>query len=347
MSGHEAAVRRAFAEQSKWCDRLDGRFTGLLCRLLGERLDRGTAAGRRALDWPGDPAPFADGLPLRFCGGLHGLVRGGGAPSLAALYPPAPSPDEDPLWRAIERALREHGGALLPWLDRAPQTNEVGRSAVLMAGLLVVAERFALPMRLYELGASAGLNLQLDRYGYELGGLRTGDPDSELQLAPEWNGPPPPDAPVRIAGRAGVDLAPARLPDEAERLIAYVWPEQCKRLDQIEAALAIAATEPPPVETGDAADWLDARLAVEPEPGVVRVVLHSIAFQYFDADTQERIRRRIEQAGAAGTDTSPVGWLRYEKEPGEDRISLRLRTWPGEERLLAFAHPHGTRVRWL
>src|SRR4051812_46736171 len=83
--------------------------------------------------------------------------------------------------------------------DSAPQTNEVGRSAVLMSGLLVLAETFPQPVELLELGASAGLNLVLDRYGYELGGVGAGDPASELQLKPEWKGPQPPGAAVKVA----------------------------------------------------------------------------------------------------------------------------------------------------
>ena len=157
-----------------------------LRHLLGERLDRSSEIGRRVLDWPGDPGPFGDAVALRLCGGLHFLARNGGAPGARRLYPPAP----------LARRGRALGGAgagpcsttrrSAAWLDRAPQTNEVGRSAVLMSGLLVIAARFGLPLRLYELGASAGLNLQLDRYGYDLGGLRAGDPGSPLQLKPDW-----------------------------------------------------------------------------------------------------------------------------------------------------------------
>ena len=106
-----------------------------LCRLLGERLDRSTEAGRRVLDWPGRADAFSDALPLRLTGGLHALVRRGQAPGLAACYPPCPLPGDEALWAALAPALADPD--LLPWLDGAPQTNEVGRSAVLMSGLLV------------------------------------------------------------------------------------------------------------------------------------------------------------------------------------------------------------------
>jgi hypothetical protein len=236
---------------------------------------------------------------------------------------------------------------LLPWLDGPPQTNEVGRSAVLMSGLLVVADLFPQPIELLELGASAGLNLLLDRYGHDLGGVRAGDRESPLQLRPGWTGAPPPDAPVAVARRRGVDLHPLDARSDGDRLLAYVWPDQARRLAQLEAALAIAATHPPEVEQGDAADWLDAWLAEAREAGVTRVVLHSIAFQYFPDGTKARIAAAMEEAGAAATFAAPLAWLRYEHDGGE-RISLRLRAWPsGEERLLAHCHPHGSEVEWL
>jgi hypothetical protein len=341
----EAQIRASFAEQAGFCTQLGAPFTALLCETLGQRLDRSTEVGGRVLGWAGDPAPFADAVALRLCGGLHFMARSDPETTLARLYPPAPLPDEATLWTALAPALND---ARLPaWLDHAPQTNEVGRSAVLMSGLLVIAARFSLPLRLYELGASAGLNLLLDRYGYELGGLAAGDAASAVQLKPAWDGPPPPAAPVRIVERRGTDLNPARLPEEGIRLLAYVWPDQPERLQRLEAALAIAANSPPEVDRAGAADWLEANLALDPEPGVTRVVLHSIAFQYFDANSQRRVAAQIEAAGARASVAAPLAWLRYEQEPAEGRPSLRLRTWPGGEQLLAWAHPHGRSVHWL
>lgn len=343
----EAKVRDSFAEQAYWCDRLGSAFTARLCRLLGERLGHESSVGRKVLDWPGNPLPTADALALRLCAGLHWLVRRGEAPDLSRLYPPAPLPDEDCLWAELAAILEDRSDTLNGWLARAPQTNEVGRAALLMAGLLVLARRFPLPIRLYEPGASAGLNLVLDRYGYLLGNLRAGDPRSPLQLEPEWKGPDPPASAVRIVGREGADLNPARLPDDRDRLIAYVWPDQPRRLRQIETALGLAAADPPPLVNADAADWIERRLALAPEAGTIRVVMHSVAFQYFSPEVQDRVAAHVAAAGARASDSAPVAWLRFEKLPGDPRYSLRLRTWPGDDRLLAWAHPHGTSVRWL
>jgi hypothetical protein len=295
------------------------------------------------LDWPGEPGAFADALALRLCGGLHFLVRSGAAPGLAALYPPSPPPGADAFWAALEPVLADD--SLLPWLDSAPRTNEVGRSAVLMSGLLVVADRFPLPIRLYELGASAGLNLLLDLYGYDLGGLKTGDPGSPVQLRPKWEGPPPPDASVAVIGRRGADLNPARLPDQGETLLAYLWPDQPERLARLEAALAIAATNPPGVDKAGAADWIRTHLALAPERGVTRVVMHSVAFQYFDADSQERVAAHIEAAGERASAAAPLAWLRYEQEPETQLPSLRLAGRGGIACLGASARPLGAMVK--
>ena len=152
---------------------------------------------------------------------------------------------------------------------------------------------------------------------------------------------------MNIASRMGVDLSPIDPTLEGERLLAYIWPDQPERLARIAAAIDCARANPTPVDRGDAADWIERSLPTEPVPGVTRVVLHSIAFQYFPSRTQARIRAHIEKAGALATHRAPVAWLRFEMLAGESQASLRLRSWPGEERQLAWAHPHGSEIRWL
>jgi hypothetical protein len=214
-----------------------------------------------------------------------------------------------------------------------------------MSGLLAIAARFPLPLHLFELGSSAGLNLLLDRYAYDLGGLPAGDPASPLKLSPTWSGPPPPQADVEVAERRGVDLRPADTLRDGDKLLAYVWPGHDSRRDRLRKALAIAA-DPPPVAAGDAADWLETTLPRR-TPGAVRVVMHSIAFQYFAEQTRRRIEALVERLGAEADEEAPLAWLRFEQEPGEEAATLKLRCWPGEDRLLAHAHSHGASVQWL
>lgn len=148
-------------------------------------------------------------------------------------------------------------------------------------------------------------------------------------------------------GRAGADLHPVALPAGRARLIAYLWPDQPQRLAQLEAALTLAVADPPRLDRADAADWIEARLPPDPEPGVTRVVMHSVSFHYFPEETKRRVAAHIEAAGAAATADGPLAWLRYEEQPGDGKFSLRLRTWPGTDELLAWAHPHGRSVKWL
>lgn len=344
--------------QAHWCAALGSPFTAQLCTLVADRLDPATPLARRLDAWPGNPQD--DALMLRVTGGLHALVRAGKARALATLYPPNPLPAPDHLWTALAPVLSTR--ALLPWLDSPPQTNEVARSAVLMGGFLTIAAETGLPLALLELGCSAGLNLVPDRYAYRLGTRQAGNPDSCLLLEPVWEGAPPPDAPVRIASRAGVDLNPLDVSDPVQRnrLLAYIWPDQPPRLERTARAMAITAEEPPEIVRGDAADFVESR--VRPRKGVATTVFHSIAFQYFPAQAQQRIIAHMHKAGRKATADAPLAWLHFEMEPGTEGSNtelpaLRLTLWPGgdpsgkrkaqrEDRLLARAHPHGKLVNW-
>ena len=339
----------AFRQQAGWCRQLGSPLTALLMEVLAARLDRSTAVGRRVLDWPGLADTSNDAVPLRVAGGLHALVRRGAAPGLAAVYPPHDLPDAEGLWGALAPVLADP--ALEGWLDSAPQTNEVARSGVLMPGLMVVAAETGLPVALYELGSSAGLNLMLDRYGYRLGHSMAGDGGSALVLAPEWRGAAAPSGAVRVVRRRGVDLNPLDVTRAAdrERLLAYIWADQPARLARVAAAIAIAATDPPTVDRGDAADWVERWVDMAPESGVARVVMHSIAFQYFPAAVQARIVAHLADVGGRATVGAPLVWLRLEVDPAVGGgPALALTMWPGgEERMLARASAHGVWVEWM
>ena len=338
-------ILAAFEWQAAHCARLGSPFTGHLCARLPEVLGPETAFGRRVAEWPLDPVESA--LALRLCGALHRAVREGLVPGLAALYPP--TADTGP---ALDAAL---AGALevvpVDWLDSAPQTNEVARSGVLIGGLLQVAAETGLPIELMEIGSSAGLNLHADCYRYDLGnGLGWGRDDSGVNIACPWSGGLPPlDAPLRVVSRAGSDIAPLDPGDARtrERMLSYIWPDQPERLARAAAAMAHAAAHAAPIARADAAEWVAARLAEMPRPGVARVLMHSVMWQYLPEATQAGITRAMEAAGAAAAATTPLGWLRLESDGESRSAALWLTLWPGGmTRMIGRGCWHGRFAEW-
>ncbi|KAA2236831.1 DUF2332 domain-containing protein [Salinarimonas soli] len=340
-------VRDAFRRQAVACRTLGSPFTALVCDLLAERLDEGSAFGRRILAWPGDPV--ADALALRAAGTLHALARSGRDPALARAYPPDAG-SADVLWEAIHGAVAAHDEALAAGLDSPPQTNEVKRCAALLGGCLVVAARTGRPLDLLEIGSSAGLNLALDRYRYDLGSSAWGHSASPVLIRSDWRGDTPPlDAPLTIASRWGCDIRPLdpASPTDRERLLSYIWPDQADRLATTAAALGHAAGAGWRVDRADAADWIEARLAEEPVPGRARVIMHSIVWQYLPEAVQSRISASIEAAAARATPDAPLAWLRMEADGAGEGAGLRLTLWPdSRDEPLGRADFHGRWVAW-
>lgn len=342
-----ARVRQAFTEQAAYCHSLESPFTERLCRVIGAHVDVGSTVGRAILEWQGNPAALGDSVPLRVAGALHALARA--QQPLSEMYPPRDLPDEERLWEAVRAAFVTHQELFLKYLAVAPQTNEVGRAAPLMLGLLHLARNWRGPFALYEIGASAGLNMLLDRYRYDFGGAHWGD--SRLLLRPAWDGPRPEvGVHVEIAARYGCDISPINIAslEERDRLISYVWPDQLERLSRLETAIGIASEDPPYVERREAAEWVEAHITPQANRGAATVAMHSIVWNYLPVESRTRINEHLRGCGAAATTSAPLMWLRYELEPGTGAAELRVTTWPGEaDVLLARGKPHGNAIHFL
>ena len=329
------AVLNAFAKQIGWCEGLGSPFTARLLTVLADDIAAGGINAELVRAWPGDP--IADALALRMAGALHALVLTEAAPALVACYPPHAATMEQ-LRSIVLPVVEEHRNHIQTFLSSAPQTNEVGRSGVLVGGFLQIAEETGLPLRLLEIGASAGLNAVWDRYHYQFGAADWGDRQSAVRIAPRWEGPLPTlDAPVQVIERFACDMVPVELEDRAQRLRlkAYVWADQRERLLRLESAIGLARLYGPRVERADAADWVRVKLQ-EPVTASATVLYHSIMWQYMPAETRADIRASLQRAGDQATDAAPLAWLRFEPSQSEifaraapDFVARRAGSLPG------------------
>lgn len=333
------------------CERLNAPFmAGMLARMADDAEAAGPSAALLAPFSGLEPDAMQQALPgIRLLGALNDLALSGEDPELAAVFPQPDRPiDVDAAWASARHAMAREADRLASFMAHEPQTNEPARAAMLLGGFLEAARSTGLPLRCFELGASAGLNLNWDRFHYRLGELAWGDRESPVQLSPEWRGPAPQGAPVTVISRAACDRRPIDVADpvEARRLLAYAWPDQFERVARLKAAIGLALQTGVSVEKADAIDWTRARAA--PQAGALTVVYHSIFMQYLPTEARLALADAVSAHGACATRDAPFAWLRMEPAlPRIDNCTVRLTLWPGgEERLLANVHPHGAWATW-
>ncbi len=346
-------LSRALGLQAQACVTFGSPFSGALLRKAAEDVERGGPTATVLAAWAGDSARalFADAVPVRLLGALHAFALSGDAPALTAAYPaPDHAGDAEAAWGQGVRLMRTHPKRFIDFMDHEPQTNEVRRSACLIGGFLTIAQDTGLPLRCFEVGASAGLNQHWDRFHYRLGQAETwGDDRSPVDIDTDWRGAPPPlAASVKVVERAACDRRPVNIADPAARarLRAFVWADQLDRMRRLEAAIALALAEGVTVETADAVTWTAARAA--PQAGEATVLYHSVFWQYMPPNSQAGLLAVLQSHGEAASRDAPFAWLRMEPPPNDlANMELRLTLWPGgEERLLARVHPHGAQVNW-
>lgn len=347
----ESPVERAarhFAMQAGHCETLGSPLYGVLLRQASaDLLALGPTAdvlGEHMAD------PWRDAAALRLLGGVHALVLTGRAPELAAFYPSAggtddPGPGGARAWAALRAVLTEQGDFVRAWLDNPPQTNEVGRGAVLAGLLCELMAEAELPVRLVEVGASAGLNLRADRFWISGPGVSYGDPSSPVRLEGGWQGKPPLPRPVTVVLRTGGDVSPIDPVTEAgrTRLTAYVWPDQTERLTRLRGAIDLAACVPVDLRAEPASRTIS-RIGLE--PGTWTVLWHSIMRQYLDAGEAAALASGVAALGAAASRAARFAYLTFELVRASEQPAEMV-TWPGAiRRRLGTAPAHGVPVRW-
>ncbi|MCW2811524.1 MAG: hypothetical protein JWP61_1982, partial [Friedmanniella sp.] len=247
--------------------------------------------------------------------------------------------------------------------SRATQTNEVGRLATLTPVLVRLQQRTGRPLALLEVGASAGLCLIPDRFGYRwvTGSGAVVVPPSAPRpgavpdpLVCTVTGPAPlPSAGPQVGWRAGVDLHPLDVLDDDAMawLEILVWPEQQQRRDRLRQAVALARADPPRLVAGDLLERLPELLAEVPA-GLTPVVFHSAVAAYLPDD------RRAEFAALMG-ELVAAGRCHWVSNEGPNVLPDVTATGPAlsaepttfvlgcDGRAVAWSHPHGTTLTWF
>lgn len=313
--------------------------------------------------------------PVLFLGATHDLVLREPSSPLAAIY--RGDIDDDP-WPLFRELVHTHQSAITECMrTRTTQTNEVGRSANLLAVYASISRQLAergdhRPLAIIEIGPSAGLNLLADRYHVEylLGhtvAASAGDPTSSVRLRCELRGdtPFPGVTGMReIVLREGLDPAPIDItdPDDARWLRACVWPGIPERPERLAAAIDIARRDPPLLRRGDAVGDLSDLLEQLPTE-VFPIITSTWVLAYLARPDRLRVCELIDAFGSTrdlafvtGEAPSSAPWVPAltpaqlaVRDDGTPTV-FGVRTWFDgrcHTSARALCHPHGRWMSWL
>ena len=321
-------------------------------------------------------------VPTLLLAAVHDTLLAGTADPLAQWFGSVVSDarrvgtgDDDP-WPHFRRLVLEDEDVAERLRTGSTQTNEVGRTATLLPVLARLAVDApgappdgARPLGLVEIGASAGLNLLLDRYGYRYerpdGSVHEVQPDAPLtigcvlrgHLEPRW-----PDAVPHVASRIGIDLHPVDLSDprQARWLVACQWPEQPERFHRARTAIALAHGDRAEVLTGDAVEEAADLVRAVPQHALPVVIATWMA-SYLPLARQRDLLASLDAVAAErdlsfvfADDPALVPGLPVPPRPdgapdGRPTALVRVdwRVGVRSAHRLADQHPHGTWMEWL
>jgi hypothetical protein len=243
-----------------------------------------------------------------------------------------------------ETVLGNRGEVTDLLLERRTQTNEPGRCAALLPVLASLPQ----PLALLEVGASAGLCLMPDRYGYRYDGHEVpgGPPVIDCRLVGDVR-PPLPAAVPEVVWRRGIDLEPldVRDPDDVRWLESLIWPGQTARERYLRESLELARADPPPIVQGDLTEILEDVAAEAPRDATL-VVFHTAVLGYLPVAARLDFGRRVQALGATWLSSEAPGVLGLPARPGALLERGHFVVTLGGRQELARMGPHGDWLHW-
>ena len=298
--------------------------------------------------------PLRDAAPLRIAGAIHRLALTGKAPSIARHFPSTGGNPGPTLVADYLEALAIFRNDIDDGLSRSVQTNEVGRTTMLVTGMSFFAREVGIPAtHLREVGSSCGLNLQVDEYFFNANGASYGNGNALVRFEDSAWGTPRPDIAQcpALLSRAGCDIAPldARNENDQFTLLSFVWPDQFNRFVRLRNAINNACASPTYVSPHqkDAAEWIHQQFENTSTDEPV-LIFHSIVWQYLSQKTKDVFREAVNNHCTQRS--APTGWLRM--EPAGPVADLRIDIWQGtrkthSDQMLADSSYHGIGTRSL
>jgi hypothetical protein len=248
-------------------------------------------------------------------------------------------------YSAFRETVLAHRDAVAELLEtRRTQTNEPARCAA----MLPILGTLPGPLALLEVGASAGLCLLPDRYGYRYGEhvIDGGPPRIECRLVGDVT-PPLPDRVPEVVWRRGIDLEPLDVgdPDDVRWLESLVWPGQRARERHLRESLVVAREDPPEIVRGDLTEILEDVAADAPREATL-VVFHTAVLAYLTVEERLDFGRRVGALGATWIASEAPGILGLPARPGALLERGHFVVTCGGRREMARMGPHGDWLRW-
>lgn len=280
---------------------------------------------------------------------------------LAAHYPIVSGAERpmEPAFPHFRDFCLEHRAEILELIrHHRTQTNVVRRCTCLLPAFSIVQEESGRPLALIDIGASAGLNLNVDRYRYTYlrGGREEatwGREEARVALEAELRGSgalPPLVDDLTIWFRGGIDLNPIDLTseDELRWLRALIWPEHLERHQRLIDGAAELAQSPVDLRAGDATELLPRMIA--DTPGDAALTAYStVALYQIPAAGREQILRTLVETSRERPVWLVTLELRLEDIDDQQQPTLAISRFVNGDRRrqqLARSSPHGWWIEW-